>query len=941
MQSASFRLPLPAHMVSLRDLFTPHLSQHARLLSIDTALPDAALVVERFSGREAVNTLFRLEIDCLAGNAHFELKRLLGEEVTLRLLLADGTHRHWHGYVTSAMSLGADGGLARYRIIVEPWLAFTAQRQNCLQFQDVDVLGVLDTVFGAYDVAHWRSEITQPLRNYSRITQFRETEFSFITRLLAEEGLSYRFEHDQSSVAGDEITHSRHTLVLFDRAAEAPECAQPQLRFHRADAPEVDDTVQVFSEHRHVQPNAVSRSGWDYKTLKATGAQLASTFDNGDVPLMEVFDGSRAYVFEDAAAAELRADLTLAGFESAMQCFDGAGSVRVLGEGHAFTLTQHESYRGEGARFRTLHVEHHGANNLGAQASQLLEASDIEAGSYRNRFSVQRLAAPLVPRSRARPRTSMQSARVVGLPDAVVSTDRDHRIKIQYHWQRGDTPNPGGLDDTGPGNSTGNAPGNQQSGTWVRVAEWLAGPNWGSHFVPRVGSEVLVDFINGDIDRPLVIGQLYNGEDLPPFSAGVDSGANHPGVLSGWFSHNHQQGAGQHCEWVVDDAPGQLRTRLSTSYETSELGLGHLIEQRGATRGAWRGTGFELRTDGWLAVRAGEGMLISTTARHNATGTQMEIPEAVAQLRAAEQTAKTLSDAAAAQGAHALSSNRAQREFIDAIDAQKDGKYDGSVGGQEARKAQPGTRALGDAAERFAKPIMLSESPDSIGLATPASGVLYAGRHLHATTQSDLHAAAAHTLSTTAGEAASWFSHSGGIKSIAAAGSHTVQAHTDAMEILADDSVTITSSNDEIHVLAKGSIVLRAAQSSVTIEGGDITFACPGTFSVKGASHAFEGPGSAPAELPAMPVERADEAANWIAIRHADADNIPFADQGYKIHFEGGSVISGKLDRAGTAHHENVPQVARYVEYEPRQPEKESPWESLAQMVSAARQRLG
>ena len=190
MQSASFRLPLPAHMVSLRDLFTPHLSQHARLLSIDTALPDAALVVERFSGREAVNTLFRLEIDCLAGNAHFELKRLLGEEVTLRLLLADGTHRHWHGYVTSAMSLGADGGLARYRIIVEPWLAFTAQRQNCLQFQDVDVLGVLDTVFGAYDVAHWRSEITQPLRNYSRITQFRETEFSFITRLLAEEGIA-------------------------------------------------------------------------------------------------------------------------------------------------------------------------------------------------------------------------------------------------------------------------------------------------------------------------------------------------------------------------------------------------------------------------------------------------------------------------------------------------------------------------------------------------------------------------------------------------------------------------------------------------------------------------------------------------------------------------------------------------------------------------------
>ena len=403
----------------------------------------------------------------------------------------------------------------------------------------------------------------------------------------------------------------------------------------------------------------------------------------------------------------------------------------------------------------------------------------------------------------------------------------------------------------------GNAPADASSGTWVRVAEWLAGPNWGSHFLPRIGTEVLVDFIYGDIDRPLVVGQCYNGADLPPFSAGVDSAANHPGTVSGWHSHNHEGKAAGTNQWLTDDAPGQLRTRLATSETEAQLGLGHLIDQSltSASRGPWRGSGFELRTDGWLAVRAGEGMLISTSARQNATSTQMDVSEAVGQLRAAEQTAQALSDAAAAQGAQPLKANTQQTEFIDGIDPHKDGKYEGAIGGQEAKKANPGSRTLGEPTERFSKPYIVTEGPDDIGLSTPASTVLFASQNVHATIQEDLHIASAHTYAATVGEAASWFTHSGGIKSIAAAGTHTIQAHTDEMEILADDSVTITSSNDEIHITAKDTIVLKAGQSSVTLKGGDITFACPGTFSVKGAGNAFEGPGSEAAVPEHLPHE--------------------------------------------------------------------------------------
>jgi len=270
----------------------------------------------------------------------------------------------------------------------------------------------------------------------------------------------------------------------------------------------------------------------------------------------------------------------MATIEANYRGFASDSTVRQLAEGTVITLTQHASYVDDDARFKVLAVNHHGANNLGAQAAELLGSTDVEAGSYRNTFSAQPFASPIVSSEIAKPVARAQMALVVGQPEHVLTTERDHRIKIQFPWQRGNTPNAGGQSDTGPSGrtagKTGNAPGNDQSGTWVRVAEWLSGPNWGSHFLPRIDTEVLVDFIDGDIDRPVIVGQHYNGADLPPFSAGHEAGANHPGVLSDWMSHNHEEG---HNQWVVDDTPGQLRTRLATSENAMQLSLGHLIHQ--------------------------------------------------------------------------------------------------------------------------------------------------------------------------------------------------------------------------------------------------------------------------------------------------------------------------------------------------------------------------
>jgi type VI secretion system secreted protein VgrG len=220
----------------------------------------------------------------------------------------------------------------------------------------------------------------------------------------------------------------------------------------------------------------------------------------------------------------------------------------------------------------------------------------------------------------------------------------------------------------------------------VRVAEALAGPNWGTLFTPRLGTEVLVDFIEGDIDRPVIVAQLFTGADLPPFSAGVGSSVEHPGTLSGIHSHNFDGGGFN--QWQLDDTQGQVRTRLVTSTANTQLNLGYLVQQSpgSSARGAYRGSGFELRTDAWGVVRGGEGVLLSTSARARqgcgVTSTQMDAAEAVSLLKGAQALGKTLGDAVAQQQAlFSKDASSAQADFIALVDPKEQGKFAGAVNG--------------------------------------------------------------------------------------------------------------------------------------------------------------------------------------------------------------------------------------------------------------------
>jgi type VI secretion system secreted protein VgrG len=925
--------------------FAALIDQRGRLLQMQTALPTLALVPERVVLRDAVSQPFELTVDALSTSAHFELKALIGEQMTLRLLQPDGTgagtgapspvYKPFHGYVMEAAQLGADGGLARYRLVMRPWLSFLTLRRDCFIWQDRDARAIVEDVFADYPQANVRFDVTEPLRERSLCTQYRESDFAFVTRLLAEEGLSYHFEHDDSGAELSSAKSALHTLVITDRLAARPSLGEARFTSQHpaANQPGQRDAVTAFASRRALQANAVTVGSWNYRHLAGTAAEAASALDLGELPALEVYDGSGAYRYRDAAHAERAAELALQALELDVKRFEGQGSTRHFEAGRRFKLVDHPLYgasigqtvshpRADNA-FTLLAVEHHATNNLGARAAKLLGLTDLERGTYRNHFHAAPAAAPVVPRFIRKPMApGLQSAVVVGVRDEPLSTEREHRVKIQFPWQRGEAPLPGGLghDPTSP-DAQGNAPGDERSGTWVRVASPAAGANWGAVFTPRIGTEVALQFVEGDIDRPLIVGSLYNGQDRPPYAAGVDSGVNHPGVISGLHTHA-LDGAG-HNQWVVDDATGQLRMRLLCSYTLAEVGLGHLIQQSAssAQRGAWRGSGFELATQAWMSLRAAKGLLISTSARAGSYGsaqsTQMDADEAVSKLKAARELGQTLTAAARHGQAHGLSthdSGQAMHKLSDAIDPKVRGKHEGAVGGQEAVQ-QDAYRHPTDPVHAFADPAIVLDAAASAAFATEAQIAGISGQDFSATAHGDLQQTAAHTFSSVSGRTTSLYAHDGGIKAFAANGPVSIRAHTDAMQLLADQELTIISVNDEIHIDAKHRIELRDGESSIVLEGGDITFTMPGLFSAPMSTHEFMPAGGGSPDLSALPQGLASEAPRAIEVNYRDLRLKPRAGYPYRIQFEDGTTLSGKLDAAGHARHEGVPNLSAKVHF--------------------------
>ncbi|GGY28577.1 type VI secretion system Vgr family protein [Pseudoduganella albidiflava] len=903
-------------MLALTDL----MRQDTRILRLTTPLGPDRLIPECLRAQEAMSQPYELTVTALSADAGIALKTLLGQPVLLELLTAtSGQMRVFHGHVTAASMLGADGGLARYELTIGPWYAFMDLGRDSRVFQDMTVFDILDTLFTGWQspgtlVPQWRYEIADrtiyPQRSLT--CQYQESNRTFAERLMHEEGLFYYFEHsgDPSSAA-----LGGHTLVIADHNGAFQPNAQPAIRFTQPGAVMRQDSMDRWRREVRATAGGVDIGSWDYRNV---GMRRASTED-GTGPLLR--DTPGAYAYTSPEHAQRIADRQAEALRASRETFIGAGTVRTLSPGTTFTLSEHSAVA-EDESFVVLRALHLAHNNLSAEVRDVaqrlgenplarliereqagsLHATGKDKGErplYRNRIDAIRSSVPyrsadsdghgLVLRPKPTVR-GQQTAIVVGPPGAVIHTDRDHRIKVQFHWQRG-VQSHSRLEHPVPDGHTG-APADDSSGTWVRIATPMApvaGANWGTHAVPRVGSEVLVDFIDGDIDRPIVIGSLYNGggetdAQSNRISAGTgaatgnapawfpgESGAHaHAAVLSGFKSQAlqaSQSGTGAYNQLVFDDAPGEPRVALqrhASAHEgTDELNLGHLRHQTDNQRLDTAGLGAELKTAHSAALRAGQGLLLSTEAQ-TAGGQQLAAREAVSQIGASAEMQQSLAETAQKHNAK-LKDEPAPDKLLAIAELRKGpGVLDATAGGGGADEGGGGN------AIAFTEPQLQLSSPAGIAATTPASTIVSAGTTTSFAAGQDINfASQANLLHQVKGgiglftygkaSAATKPNQETGIRLHAASGKASVQAQSDAVRITADKLVTVASIAKSVSVSAKQHVMLTAQGAYLKIEGGNIMIHGPGTMSFKASMKELAGPASASSQLKLPPVGKLAE----------------------------------------------------------------------------------
>jgi type VI secretion system secreted protein VgrG len=947
-----------AHVAALLASFS-RFTQDTRLLRLTTPLGDG-LLAECVRGEEGISKGYSFRIDALCTDAHLSLKSLIGQPALLQLLTAtSGTMRSFHGHVTAAEISGANGGFARYVLTLEPWTRFLAFGRDSRVFQDKTVIEILDSVFKTYAgrgrlIPDWRFELADsrvyPKRSLA--TQYQESDLAFAERLMHEEGLFYFFEH-----SGDPGSPSlgSHVLVIADHNGAFQENVQSSVEFTRPGAVMRADSVDRWRIESRLATNAIEMGSWDYRIVRQRRVDAAGL--DGEASLASR-DAPGVYAWQDREQGQRIALNQIQALEASRQVHVAAGTVRSFAPGTTFTLHGHAHFdaadHDDDRSFlitRAVHLMH---NNLGADVlgsvNRLLGKGSVTASAgdefslaadarplYRNRVDAILARVPyrssgtdahgriLHPHPTVR---GQQTAIVVGPPGATIHTDRDHRIKVQFHWQRGEASHSRAVHPYPEGHT--GAPGNDTAGTWVRVATPIASANWGSNMLPRVGQEVLVDFLEGDIDRPVVIGTLYNGRgqqdaqhnqmahgaaaatgNAPAWFPGEGGGHAHPAVLSGFKSQAmgaSQDGTGAYNQLVFDDSLGQSRLALQRHAKAhdgaAELNLGQLRHQSDNARLQPAGFGAELKTADSAAVRAGQGLLLSADARNGGSGSQLDSREAAAQIKESHELQVALATQARKHNARLKDEPEPEPAEFAAL--------------KQMGLSAEVIETVDNNAIAYGEPHLQLSSSAGIVAATPADAILAAGTSTSIGAGQDINLVAQANAATAVVGGISLFTYGkagnktkpnqeAGIKLHAASGKFSSQSQSGTTSLVADKTVTVASVTKTVAISAPKKHVLLTAQGAyIKLEGGNIEVHAPGKVEFKASAKELAGPVSVAGADIAMKISELNMKRD-LEIEYVDADGNVLTDEPIDISFLGGTNKNVTLDGNGKAKLNNAP----------------------------------
>ncbi len=487
-----------------------HFTQDERAFAVSTPLGKDKLLLAGFKGYESISSLFNFQLDLLAeSETEIQFDRILGQTVTVRMQIADDEQRYFHGLINRFSQGERDEVFTQYRAELVPDLWLLTKKIRSRIFQHLSVPDILHQVLSAVTATYELVGVYHP-RDYC--VQYRESDFDFVSRLMEEEGIYYFFKHAEDS----------HTLVLTDLPNQHPPIPEPNTVVYggvyggvKADTQILtwEKTQQLRSGEYTLRDHCFELPGNNLEAKERTGADLkvgkvTHKLDLASEHQLEIYDypGGYAQRFDGVDSGGVPRPQNLRTiFEDRQRTVrirmeqEEAGSLEIAGTsdcghfvaGHRFTLQRHVDADGQ---YLLTRVEHD------AQLSGY-RREEPASFSYANRFTCVPIALPYRPqRVTKRPSIAgIQTATVVGPRGEEIFCDKYGRVKVQFHWDRD------GKKDAG-------------SSCWLRVAQAWAGNGWGAFFWPRIGHEVVVAFEEGDPDQPLIIGSVYNAENMPPFA---------------------------------------------------------------------------------------------------------------------------------------------------------------------------------------------------------------------------------------------------------------------------------------------------------------------------------------------------------------------------------------------------------------------------------------
>lgn len=464
----------------------PTLNQDDRLIQIDTPLGPNEVLVAGFHGTESLSELFEFRLELISENPAIEAAAILGKNVTVRIRHKDGgAERYFNGYINRFLKRSDYlEGYAVYEATMVPWLWFLTLTSDCLIFQEKSVVDILQEQYRQFNtmlpVTYSLSGTYNPLEY---CVQYRETAFAFTSRLMEEYGIWYAFDH----------ASAKHELLLGDAPSAHKVCpVQETVRWEPNSGQgwlRDEDTVMHWVRQTMIHPGQWSQADFNFQTPRTYLVSVSPSVTPG-MKQYEMFDYPGR--FPDRSRGDALTRTRMEESETGYEIITGASDVRAFQAGFKFTLQEHPD-RAQNGAYVLVSVTHE-AEQRG------FRSNDDRSETYENRFQCMPASRKFRPQ-RMTPRPVVrgpQTAIVVGPSGEEIHTDQYGRVKVQFHWDRA------GLF-------------NDKSSCWMRVSQGMAGAKWGFLNLPRIGQEVIVSFLEGDPDRPLITGRVYNQDNMPPY----------------------------------------------------------------------------------------------------------------------------------------------------------------------------------------------------------------------------------------------------------------------------------------------------------------------------------------------------------------------------------------------------------------------------------------